>query len=116
MDELEAMGCANAEATGEEASEDNCKEVIGEKFTFEEKSLEAFYTKFEELLGREASEELESETGTDLLAVAEEGCKFSKTYTIESECKGKFLYLIRDNTKKIRELCVVDLTDEETIK
>lgn len=116
MDELEAMGCANAEATGEEANEDNCKEVIGEKFTFEEKTLDAFYDKFQEVLGRAAVEELESETGEDLMAVAEEGCKFSKTYTIESPCEGKFLYLIRDNTKKIRELCVTDLTDPETIE
>jgi len=29
------MGCANAEATGDEANENNCKDVIGEKFAFE---------------------------------------------------------------------------------
>jgi len=50
------------------------------------------------------------------MRIAEEGCKFSKTYTIKSPCKGKFLYLIRSNEGKIEEFCVDDLTDEKAVE
>lgn len=78
--------------------------------------MKDFTKKFEELLGREVETDLKSDTGKDLMEVATEGCKFSKTYTVESNCKGKFLYLIRDEKKKIKELCVSDLTNPETQK
>jgi len=60
MDELEAMGCANpggeTEGLGVDASEDGCKEAIGDKFDkFEEgeDTLEKFDEKFSELLDDE---------------------------------------------------------------
>jgi hypothetical protein len=49
------------------------------------------------------------------MKIAEEGCKFSKTYTIKSSCRGKFLYLIREEGK-IAEFCVEDLTDEAAVE
>jgi hypothetical protein len=127
------MGCANAEATGEEANENNCKDVIGEKFAFEElKSeedkeeageeakadekhidLETFTEKFGELLAPTPPEAFTSEAGEDLLAIAEEGCKFTKSYPIKSNCRGQYLYLIRDGANNVKELCVTDLTNPE---
>jgi hypothetical protein len=58
----------------------------------------------------------ESEAGEDLMKIAEEGCKFAKTYTIKSACTGKFLYLIRDEDEKVAEFCVEDLTDEAAVE
>lgn len=77
--------------------------------------MEKFTEKFDELLKREvvATADLESDTGKALVALAEEECKFSKTYTIKSTCKGKYLYLIRNAEKKIAELCITDLTDPD---
>lgn len=51
------------------------------------------------------------------MAAAEASCKFQKTYTIESKCTGKFLYLIRNSKdNSVREFCVEDLTDAKTIE
>lgn len=72
-----------------------------EKFAFEEKTLDAFVAKFAGILGREAGT-----PDADMVAAAEGGCKFTKTYPIESSCTGQFLYLVRDGSKKITEMCV----------
>lgn len=47
------------------------------------------------------------------MAVAEEGCKFTKSYPLKSTCTGQYLYLIRDGSNAVKELCVTDLTDPE---
>lgn len=86
MDELEAMGCASEDGGDDE--DDGCEDVIGDNFDYEDGDLEGFLEKFEEFLGREVDEELESEAGEAMLEVAKEGCKFTKTYTIESKCTG----------------------------
>ncbi len=84
FDVVEAIGCADTETAGEDANEDNCKEKVEEGFVFESEKLEDFEEKFSEFLQRKVvdTDDLESETGKDLVALAEEGCKFSKTYTV----------------------------------
>jgi hypothetical protein len=111
MDELEAMGCAG-ENSSEGAEENACKELV-EKFTDAGTELTAFTEKFSEVLGRDPVEEFATDIGKDLLASAEGGCKFKKTYTFESTCKGKFLYLVRGDDGAIKEVCVTDITDPD---
>jgi len=36
------MGCANTETTGEDANEDNCKDLITDKFEFIDNDLVSF--------------------------------------------------------------------------
>jgi hypothetical protein len=50
--------------------------------------LETFTEKFGELLSLNPPEAFTSEAGEDLMAVAEEGCKFTKSYPIKSTCTG----------------------------
>jgi len=75
--------------------------------------LETFTEKFGELLALTPPEAFTSEAGEDLMAVAEEGCKFTKSYPLKSTCTGQYLYLIRDGSNAVKELCVTDLTDPE---
>lgn len=106
------MGCAGEKKDNEGADSEACKEVV-EKFNDEKGDLTAFATKYAEVLGREPIEEWQSDAGKELLAVAEAGCKFQKTFSFESTCAGKFLYLIRGEDGSIKELCVTDITDPE---
>lgn len=108
------MGCANTETTGEDANEDNCKDLITDKFEFIDNDLVSFIDWFGDFTDYDPEDEdpFESQAGKDLLEIAEEGCKFSKTYTLVSPCKGKFLYLVRDqDDEDVSELCIDDLTD-----
>lgn len=67
--------------------------------------------KFAGILGRDGLS-----PDADMVAAAEAGCKFTKTYPIESTCDGQFLYLVRDNTKTIKEFCVQDITNPNSVE
>jgi len=115
MAELEAMGCDSEKVEGAPAGDEggdsqaDCKALV-DGIVFEGESLEEFVGQFESILGREPG----TPSG-DLVAAAEGGCKFTKTFALTSKCEGQFLYLVRNSEKKIQEFCVQDITNSDSI-